>query len=127
MVGSTWIVGGSGIDGSDCRHLCNMSLPPISIEPRGEVGSGPAIISDHCCNPCLSSNLGRARILCLGSPGVPKMDCWGPRKDWAGPLSHRLGALEPPLMCAELWLFPTRTSQAGSSRCDLLLLLLMRI
>ena len=39
---TTWMVGGRGMEGSDCLHRCNISFPPRSIEPSGEVGKGPA-------------------------------------------------------------------------------------
>ena len=41
MKKATWMVGGRGIEGKDCLHRCNISFPPISIEPSGEVGIGP--------------------------------------------------------------------------------------
>ena len=37
----TWMVGGRGIEGKDCLQRCNISFPPMSIEPSGEVGIGP--------------------------------------------------------------------------------------
>ena len=41
MMVTTWMVGGRGMEGSDCLHRCNISFPPRSIEPSGEVGKGP--------------------------------------------------------------------------------------
>ena len=41
MMKATWMVGGRGIEGKDCLHRCNISFPPISIEPSGDVGVGP--------------------------------------------------------------------------------------
>ena len=41
MMVTTWMVGGRGMEGSDCLQRCNISFPPRSIEPSGEVGKGP--------------------------------------------------------------------------------------
>ena len=41
MMVTTWMVGGRGMEGRDCLQRCNISFPPRSIEPSGEVGKGP--------------------------------------------------------------------------------------
>lgn len=58
--GDSWMVGGRGMEGRDCRHRLSISFPPRSIGPRGEVGRGPGKRPDR-----------------IGKPGCPRNGWFG--------------------------------------------------
>ena len=84
--GASWMVGGSGTDGRDWRHLCNISFEPSSRGVRGEEGRGPGNRPER-----------------IGKPG-------GPPKGLG-----LLKALPLPLSCGLVWRALARSSKNISS------------